>query len=193
MCARRRGRGRQKGPSSDTRVFVWRRVVFVFLFSCLYRRRLCGRSSSSCPELDRDAETLASFLFVSSLPPFVLPSAASHAGCVSGLAPLFSSHNPPPPPQRRPVRRLQNKMVLTAEGARALRRGCRCAASPPSASDGSHYEAFGACFMSVGVGCPSSPLPSSFVWWFEGVVRRVHASLHAYMCVRVCVCAQMER
>lgn len=77
-------------------------------------------------------------------------------------------------------------MVLTTEGARALWRRYCCSASPPSASDGSHYEAFGACFMSVGVGCPSSPLSSSFVWWFEGAGGML-GSLHAYMCIRVCV------
>lgn len=62
--ARRRGRGRQKGPSFDTRVFVWGRVFFF----CLYRQRLCGLLSPSRPELDRDAETLAPFFFISSSP-----------------------------------------------------------------------------------------------------------------------------
>lgn len=107
----------------------------------------------------------------------MLPSAVSYAGCVSGL--FFSSHNPPP--QRRPVRRLQNKMVLTAEGARALCRRCRCSASPPPP-------------QMVLITRPLEPvlcqlvlaarLPPSFVWWFEGGGL---ASLYAYLCIRVCV------
>lgn len=155
-------------------------------FFCLYRRRLCGRPSPSRPGLDRDAETLAPFLLISSLPP---PSLVQDV--FQDFLVFFSSHDPPPS-KRRPVCRLQNKMVLTPEGARALWRRYCCSASPPSASDGSHYEAFGACFMSVGVGCPSSPLSSSFVWWFEGAGSTL-GSLHAYMCMRVCVCTQMER
>ena len=58
----------------------------------------------------------------------------------------------------RPVRRLQQKMVFTARERERESEIALCCTLLSFASDGSHYWAFKACFMSVCVRCPFPPL-----------------------------------
>lgn len=102
--------------------------------------------------------------------PFFLPSLMQDVFQASFFSPIIPFGSVTFLAQR-PVRRLQNKMVFTGE--RVCSQSALCFSF---ASDGSHYWAFKACFMSLGVGCPP-PLPL-----FGGRGRGL-ASLHACMCV----------
>lgn len=87
--------------------------------------------------------------------PFFLPSLMQDVFQASFFSPIIPFGSVTFLTQR-PVRRLQNKMVFTGE--RVCSRLPRSALCFSFASDGSHYWAFKACFMSLAVAPP-------FVWW----------------------------